>query len=175
MLHLAWHFDLRNEEANDRYHWVDPDLPKPRLRSVAALCRQIWRKNGKNAIPYAFSHPSDCFDGGTGEFLLGPTKLGLTCATFVLAVFESAGIRLIDYASPVPARSGDREWQEKIVDLLERQGATSEHVDAVKGQIGGVRYRPEDVAGGATVSPLPAQFDLAAERGRQIVERLQSQ
>lgn len=96
LLHLAWHYDLRNNLPGRDHFWVAPHIPRLRLQVLAARCRQVFRKN-RNRIPYGFSPPNHCIDKKTGEFLLSPTRHGLTCATFVLAVLESIGIRLLNY------------------------------------------------------------------------------
>jgi hypothetical protein len=173
LLDLAWHHVLRNKPPSSQYVWIAPDVPAPRLRQLAARCRQIFRAN-PDAIPYGFSPPNDCFDEQTGEYLLGPTRHGLTCASFVLAVFELAGLKLIRYDTWPTDRPGDREWQEFIIAELESSNppASPEHVAAIRNEIGNVRFRPEDVAAAATVSPLPAEFKICAERADQILERL---
>ncbi|MCH7989824.1 MAG: hypothetical protein IID46_11840 [Planctomycetes bacterium] len=173
LLHLAWHHDLRNHAPGAAYFWVDPNVPSRRMRQVAAICRKVWRSN-QGTLPYALSPPSDCFDQQTGEFLLGPTQHGLTCASFVLALFETAGLRLAHYETWPTDRPGDREWQEWVIGQLESgaQPANSEHIEAVKGEVGTVRCRPEDVAGAATVSPLPADFATAEKRAAGILDRL---
>jgi len=173
LLHLAWHHDLKNSLPGPVYFWVDLDVPSRRLRQVAAICRKVWRSN-QGTLPYALSPPNDCFDHQTGEFLLGPTRRGLTCASFVLAIFEEAGLRLAHYATWPTNRSGDREWQEWVIEQLENGAspATAEHIEAVKGEVGAVRYRPEDVAGAATVSPLPADFATSEKRAAGILDRL---
>jgi hypothetical protein len=140
---------------------------------VAAVCRKVWRANGRY-VPYAFSPPNDCFDSVTWEFIFGPTRLGLTCSTFVLAVFHTARLPLVDYSSWPVNRPGDSEWQQRIVSLLKGR-APEAHVEAVSREVGSARFRPEEVAGAATVNPLPASFELAAERGEQILELLQTQ
>ena len=174
MLHLAWHHRLRNEPPEPSFLWADPAIHPKRLVQVAAICRKVWRANKNGGIPYAFSHPNDCFDADTGRYLLGPTRLGLTCATFILAVFHTAGLQLVQYESWPIGREGDAEWRQRMVSLLEQHGACPDHVKAVRNDVGSARYRPEEVAGAATVSPLPADFEMAAGRGRQILERLEN-
>jgi hypothetical protein len=173
LLHLAWHHDLRHSQPKPNYLWVDPAISPLRLRQVAALYRKVWRSNHK-AIPYAFSPPNDCFDSRTGQFLFSPTRHGLTCTSFVLAVFHAAGIQLADYTSWPMGRDEDRAWQVWVVGQLENSDppAPTDHIQAVKQEIGAVRFRPEEVAGAATVSPLPATFALASERAEQIVPQL---
>ena len=168
-LHLAWHCRLMNEPASSLVsHWIDMPTPSRRAQQVAARCRQIWKANGKSSIPYGFSHPSDSFDSVSGRFLLGPTRHGLTCASFVLAVFHFAGIPLADYATWPTGRSSDREWQESVVQLLQSRAAP-EHIAAVTEEVGAVRFRPDDVAGAATQVP-PVTFEVANSLGIRIVE-----
>ena len=172
MLHLAWHCDLRDDSPKLDYVWIDPPIPPARLRQVAAFCRKLWRQNGKR-VPYAFSLPNDCFDVTTGAFLFGPTRHGLTCATFVLAVFQATGLPMVDQTT-WQNRLDDDEWQRKIIELLRRKGADPAHVETVGRGVGGIRFRPEDVGGAAAHDPWPASFEVASRIGSQIVQLLNS-
>jgi hypothetical protein len=80
---------------------------------------------------------------------------------------------LVDYSTWPLNRPGDAEWQQSMISLL-RGRAPEEHVKAVEQDVGCARYRPEEVAGAATVHPLPAGFAIAAERGQQILALLNS-
>lgn len=173
-LHLAWHCMLENVASPPAYFtlWVKSSYPAPRLRQAAAYIRRVWTANGRSAIPYSFSSPNDSLDPETGAFLLGPTRLGLTCASFVLAVFHGARLPLINYATWVADRPGDREWQEWIIEQLESRGADRQHIEHLRSEIGAVRFRPEEVAAGAALAPPPADFGTASVLGEQIVTRL---
>ena len=173
LAHLAWHNQLRNSQPKDAYLWIDPPIPTRRARQVAARCRQILRANTRG-IPYAFTPPNDCFSVETGNFLFGPTRVGLTCASFVLAVFDSAGIRLANYATWPQQRDGDLEWQQFIIEQLEEDGADAEHVAFVRNEIGAVRYRPEDVAGCAASDQLPCPFKIAELFSHEILSQLRT-
>ncbi len=172
MLHLRWHFRLSNSLPEPNYNWVDPDIHPLRLRQVAAMCRRILNANADNKIPYAFSEPGECFDPKTYQYLVGESNLGLTCATFVLAVFHATGLQLADYDSWPVDRDGDNEWQQEMIETLIEHGADDDHVDGVKSQVGAKRYRPEEVAGAGTSDVIPATFVVAEERGRQILNAL---
>lgn len=175
-LHLAWHFDLRCETPRHDYYWIDPAVSARRLVQLAAICRLVWRANGKNKIPYGLGPPSDCLDAQTGEYLFGPAGFGLTCSTFVLAVFHRAGLALVRYETWPLNRPGDFEWQERIVAALgATPGATAEHIHAVENDVGlTVRYRPEEVASAATVARIPVDFSVAEERATQLLTRLRT-
>lgn len=175
LLHLAWHHELKNSTPKLSYAWIAPRILKQRARQVAAFCRQVYRLNGKGGIPYAFSPPSDCFDAQSGAFILGPTRNGLTCASFVLGVFHSAGLPLIQYDEWPPRRAGDEEWQLSIIEQLEKDGASAEHIHAVQAEVGSVRYRPEDVAGASAAESLPAHFAEVEKLALEILEVLRAQ
>jgi hypothetical protein len=124
-------------------------------------------------VPYAFSPPNTCFDEATGRYLLGPTRMGLTCATFVLAIFDAARLPLVDYSSWPTHRPGDAEWQQKVISML-RGRVSHAHISAMERDVGGARYRPEEIAGAATVSPLPSAFSIAEARANAILVILNS-
>jgi hypothetical protein len=172
-LHLAWHLILKNEQPEPYYAWVDPPIPSLRARQVAARCREVFRAHPRG-IPYAFSSPNDCFDEETSTYLFGPTRHGLTCATFVLAVFRLAGIDIILPETWPSSRPGDDQWKEKIIAGL-RAGsppATEEHIANVEAESGLTRFRPEDVAGAAAANSIPVSFEQANPFGEEILQKL---
>jgi hypothetical protein len=172
VLHLAFHLDLKSEPPPLEGLWVDPALPAERLEQVASIARLIWERNGCG-LPFGFSRPNDCFNATTYEYLFGETQHGLTCATFVLAVFLAAGVEIVQYDS-WPPRSADEEWQKSILQPLERC-ADEGHVSAVRADVGAARVRPEEVAGAATLTPLPADFARTESVALDLLELLRSQ
>jgi hypothetical protein len=173
MIHLAWHHSLKNSRPKSSYAWISPPIPKRRARQVAAFCRRVYRANALG-IPYAFSQATDCFDQQTGAFILGPDRNGLTCASFVLGVFQSAGLPLIQYGTWPRIRDGDEEWQRLILSQLKEDEASTEHIRRVESEVGSVRYRPEDVAGAAATERLPASFVQVQPLAEAILAKLHS-
>lgn len=174
MLHLAWHFQLERQAPHLADGWVNPNVSNRRLRQVAAICRLAWSENADGRIPFGFSPPNDSLDGATGRFLLSAAGFGLTCATFVLSVFHAAGIPVVRYSTWPTDRLEDRAWQAQIVGLLEKHGADPAHIAGVASDIGSVRFRPEEVAGAASLTPWPVEFQAAAHAGNQILIYLTS-
>lgn len=174
VLHLAWHCRLLNDEPVPTYFsiWIAPPIHPERLRQLSALCRKIWKANQENRIPYAFSNPEGAFDSETARIVLGPTRFGLTCASFVLAVFHFAGLRLVKLDSWPTNRPGDREWQESIIAKLQRW-ATQEHIDHVRNEVGVARYRPEEVGAAAAVAPPEVNLTEIEELSKTILRRLE--
>ena len=176
-LHLAWNRDLRlQDRIPNRYCWVDPQIPKARLRQLAAICEDIAHANLVEQIPYSFGSPTEAFDERTKKFLLGPTTTGLTCASFVLAVFERAQLRLARYIGWASPDLDDIRWQQSVLDALRMTpGVSQEHINAVEREVGNsVRYRPEQVAGAAAIRKRrPVKYRYAKSLGSEIVRFLQ--
>lgn len=179
MMDLAWHCCLRNDEPDAEFLWVELGVHPKRLRQVATVIRRVWRQNAKDGIPYGFSPPNGCLDADTGILLLGPTRYGLTCASFVLALFDISGLPLLSYETWPIDRIEDAEWQHEIIKRLEapenppKYRPTPAHLARLRTGIGCVRFRPEEVAGAATETTLPVEFQIAERLGNAILQRLQ--
>lgn len=178
-MHLAWHNDFRlQNRIGSNYCWVDPNVPTARLRQVAAICEDIAHANQHGQIPYSFGSPISAFDEQTKEFLVGPTNTGLTCASFVLAVFERAQLRLTHYGGWSSPDSDDIRWQEMVVEVLRStSGVTPEHIRIVEQETAtSVRYRPEHVAGAAAIrGRRPVKYISAKAMGFDIVRFLRGE
>ncbi|MBI1826972.1 MAG: hypothetical protein HY287_08305 [Planctomycetes bacterium] len=174
LLDLAWHLKLRNDPPEDDYIWVDPPISPREATQVAMICRKVWRANRRRKVPYGFSAPNDSFDEETSEFLVGPTKFGLTCATFVLAIFHHAGLVLIDRETWVH-RNDDTIFQQQVIRALAEGGtASKEHISHLESEVGCIRIRPEEVGSASAQSPWPVKFMDAVRLAEQILNLLNS-
>jgi hypothetical protein len=179
LLHLAWHCVLQRDPtpASD-YLKVAPSINHLRLRQVAALCDDIASANEKEQIPYSFGSPIEAFDPDTKKFLIGPTHTGLTCASFVLAVFEAAGLPLVAASGWPPPDKEDIRWQASVLDSLRNKStATQEHIKAVEQEVGtSVRYRPEQVAGSSAIrSKKPVKYRQAKIIGDGVLSHVRGE
>jgi hypothetical protein len=168
-LHLAFHYDLRQEEPTATGAWVEPPIPALFAEQVAAMCDLVWSRHGENGLPYALRYDAAYFDQ-TGELRGGPEEHGLTCSTFILAVFASAQLRLVDLSS-WKDREDDRTAQERIVDFLKKRRAHASHIEAVSKQVGCIRVRPSEAVG-ACAHPLPCAFEQAKEAGELLQQKI---
>ena len=171
-LHLAFHLQLRIEAPNPTYWWIDPAIDPRRLRHLAGICRQISAANGSD-FPYGFSSPNDWFDEETLERLHGPSKIGLTCSTFILAVFRTGGLMLLDHEE-WPHRDGDEAWQRHVIGQLEEYGAPANHIAAVQKDIGAVRVRPEEVGAAAALPARPPAYQTVITEAERLLAILKS-
>ena len=171
LLHLKFHHDLACEAPPPEYLWVELTIPTERARVLARFCRAIEKRYPDGRFPYGLKHDG-AFDD-SGQYLSNEGK-GLTCATFVLAVFAKQGVHLVDSAGWV-SRKDDKAAQTKLVDLLIKVGAEASHVDAVRKEIGCVRFRSEEVAAAGASEPLPVSFEQASRVGALVREKLLKQ
>lgn len=156
-LHLAFHHDLKRETIAPRFWqkalWVEPgELDPLTLEELAGLCELVWNRHRSGGLPYGLRYEGAHFDAHA-ELKQGDDEKGLTCATFVLAIF-GRGTPLVDLATWPPATEEDQKWQASIVYYLEQYGADPEHVEAVRKQAGCIRVRPPEVVA-ACAHPLP--------------------
>lgn len=98
VIHLAWHHRLKDEPTTEVWAWVPSDIDTDRLADAAALCRLIARNPAKKKAPYGFEFGDSGIDA-KGAVFIGGSSVGLTCATFVLALFRRIGIELLDVST----------------------------------------------------------------------------
>ena len=174
LLHVPGDMTIQRVTPENRYIWISPTIHPSRIPLIAAYCRLIWNENEKNGVPYAFSDPRDSFDIVTGKFLGGENKVGLTCASFVLAVFYSTGFQLIDFDS-WQKRDDDKEAFIELADYIELNKdiykLDDEFIKKMRSEVENFRYRPEEVAGAGMAFKLDTksiEFGDAVKYGEYI-------
>lgn len=182
MLHLAWDHDLRNEVLPDhvarKYLAASLAIGPIRSKAIAHYCLEVYEANYANGIPYAFGDPLGSFDGHR-NFIPGTQRVGLTCASFVLAVLEQAGINIINRDGWGPNYDDSQFFQWVIRALrgeIENVPAAGrpDHADEVQKQVaaGAVRYRPIEIAGAAASGKMLIAFPEAVKQGNTLKSRL---
>lgn len=149
--------------------WAVPESEPELLFHVAATCRLVIKrfKNSKK-MPYGIHFGMSSFDRA-GNLTLSPGATGLTCATFILAIFNSARIQIIDEKSwPV------RQIEDRIfLSMLEKFGADEFNLEALRSEVasGVKRIWPDEVVG-ACQCTLPARFTESRAAADKIISRL---
>ena len=167
VLHLGWQDTLLDAWQWPRL-WAAPEVEPERLFSVAGFCRQIWtRFQSSRQFPYALHYVACTFDA-SGQLVLGEGGRGLTCATFVLAVFNAVGVKIVDEGS-WPVR---REEDLRFVDSV-RGFARQEHLAVLEKEArdGCTRIQPQEVVG-ACACALPANFTDSSRAGECVLSAL---
>lgn len=168
VLHLGWLDYLSTTWPWVRL-WVCPEAEPEKLMSAAGHCRRIWsRFQVDRKLPYALGDFASSFDAG-GSLVLEPGSEGLTCATFVMAVFRAAGVELVIEDGWPKRVVDDRRWLADIAGF-----ARPEHLAVLREQVerGVARVHPQELLAACTLTPLPVGFDAAARRTPEVVAKL---
>jgi hypothetical protein len=157
----------------DGYLWAAPSIKPRRAYVLAKLCGRIAKEyaRGDGKIAYALRYTGQRFDND-GVYM-SEGGLGLTCATFVMAVFVSRGSALLSWGE-WQDREEDHAWLQSIETHLCAWRADPKHIAAVKQEAarGCARFRPEEVAAAGVGCELPVGFAYAERIGKQIVARV---
>ena len=178
-LHLAWHMRLEDEPAppSDAL-WVAPRLKEQQLDDVAISAHLIAARQRDGRVPYAFD-PANARFASDGTLQLNQS-IGLTCATFVMLVFEYAGIELLEKTSWDQERSAERRHedagaQRALVRYLRDNPESQSHAALVEREVGCTRFRAEEVAATSGMAGHPVRFARAEAAGRRVLDMVRRQ
>lgn len=173
-LHLGFHYSLLRTTLKDDYCWLPLEgFDEDEQQSLAMWFHSIWENNGSR-VPYGINFSTSRHFNSSGAFTASFDDGGLTCATFVLAIFQDFGFTLIDSSSSY-RRDDDILFQDKIVSLL-ADHAPPEYVASQRDFIGiAARYRPEEVAGSASsFSEAALTFETAVGLGEDVLSGMRA-
>ncbi|MEQ1571873.1 MAG: hypothetical protein ABMA64_39970 [Myxococcota bacterium] len=168
VLHLGW-LDYLSMTWPWLRLWVCPETEPEKLMTAAGYCRRIWTKfQEKGVFPYALGDFASTFDL-SGRLVLAPGSRGLTCATFVMAVFRTSGVELVDEDEWPIRVDDDRGWLQVIAGF-----ARADHLAVLQEQVeeGVARVHPHELLGACTLSPLPVDFSRVPAAAAQVVAKL---
>lgn len=176
LLHLGWHHRLAHEEWNCEYHWMElSGLDLELQETFADWAVQVAGASPGSPIPYSvYFRPCSNFDS-EGRFIQREDGSGLTCATFVLALFGDFNLPLIDVDSWPVSRPGDFAWVRRILGLLRRRSRMEKWLwlEQVRRRHALKRFRPEEVFATAGVfEGIPLLFPQVEREGRRVVALL---
>ena len=157
--------------ASASLFWIAPDLSQEDQQILAATV-DAWLEDNAGKIPYSVAHP-----GGVifkdNVWVGNEPGQGLTCATFIVALFDELGIPFIEIGT-WQARSDDTAWAHRILAMLSPL-MSSEHVSAQRGRIGDTtRVRPADVAAAGLLIHQQRESPLEFEEVAPLSERIEA-
>lgn len=161
----------KNEPPSSSYYWITTPIDEDESFVVGAYCRAVGDpKINMRGIPYGFSFRDGLFDPN-GRWL-GVKGEGLTCATFVLAMFRTLGYDLIEIDSWEQKPKADIQEDKQWYGFISRY--CQDDVDQKNPDSGDYypRFRPEEVAVGANSENQPLIFTDAKTLGIELVEKL---
>ncbi len=169
-IHFANHEMLRDDRCSGQYAFAAPLLKEEDLKFLAEFCARVYRSNQSGKLPYGFSFdPNLGFDRDTGLIALNQNS-GLTCSTFVVALFRSAGNPLV---TPItwPRRAGESDIaaREYVLDMWRKSGKLKlvARADEIETTIQTMRISPEQVAGACLQKHLPTGYYRAGQTGNE--------
>lgn len=169
--------DLRHESADmTRLRWARPALATDELEDVAArasLLDDMYTAQGIG-LPYGFDR--DLGFDEDGRLVSVDPDAGLTCATFVSAVFESAGFPLVDRVTwdeaPDARRMEDEERQRRRLDDLAVEHP--QRAQTLADRVRAPHLRVEEIIAASTLTARPGHFLDVEPLGRQVLVELEA-
>lgn len=154
--------------------WITPGFTDP-LGFVRSLATLVANRHADGHVPYALRAANATFARSSGEIRLNES-IGFTCSTFVLRLFSSTGITLIDEPTWETGRSEarieeDTAAQKKLVEFLRDRDPA--HAAAVEREIGCTRIRAEEVAAASASTKPPVTFSDVVEVGARLLASLE--
>ncbi len=178
LYHQAFHIDTRLErfdagvaELGGATLVVALPLRPERLKAVAGFLDHLGKINYQH--PYTLKYdPKATIDRELGKLVSKDGK-GLSCVTFVLAIFQTFKIRLIDASTWPQNRPEDLKAQQNLIEwLIKNNKATPEHIKDVREESGCLRVRPEEACGAGCHKLMPVKFMYAEPASLYLLKRI---
>lgn len=168
LYHQAWHHVTRVGRHEDEMaamnaagHVVSLHIRRDRAKAVVGHLNDLTVANPN--FPYSLKYDARARTDANLGRLVSPDGVGLNCVTFVLAVLNGINFRLLDGVTWPTDRPEDLEAQRRLVDYLAgTPGVTPEHLEAVRGEVGCMRVRPEELGACGCFLKFPVGFHAAA-------------
>jgi hypothetical protein len=176
ILHFAAHVRLWEQRPPEAtWTYIVPNLQfSEDVDFLTEFFALVYRANTKT-LPYSFRFDPDLrFDRDTGVVTLNHGD-GLTCSTFVVALFRSVGNPLVRVLTwPRSANQADVQARTFTLDQWKTSGRPELEMRAkeIEPTIRVMRISPEQVAGACLQDHLPTGFYRARANGQEILRRI---
>ena len=161
------HLRLVDEVPNNTFYWIHAAMGRENREVLRAIVKQIVQRGPR--IRYGLRYEGDYFKNG--DYIRRGLGNGLTCATFILAIFRSAGFELLKVAEWPSGRPGDLEFQTAQIRWLQQH-----FPDFIESEqqlhTGDPRYRPDEVAAAIWSNRIPLGFREAERTAAAITKAL---
>lgn len=173
LLHFVIDGTVHAGDYEEKYLLVAPNLLRSSAIVLAEICEQLAQNPRLFRSHYDFgADPNARFDIGNGRCDLITTEpgTGLTCSTFVAAMFNGIRRPLVDITT-WQARPSDRQRHLYLLDVL-RQHRQADRARVLQDRVDRIRVSPLEVAGAALEDELPAPFQACCKNAPVIKEIL---
>ena len=166
-IHLAGE-KVISEAPSEKYRWLKAGIDESTKKVAAGMCALIEARSPE--VPYAFDRAGWTFDDA-GDVVSGAPGKGMTCATFILAVFDAIRFPLLkEHQWPRGADKGEKLSIFSMIfggDRIE-----SDHASKAMNDDDTPRIRPSEVAASTTETAFPVAYPLAKKRGAALEKKL---
>lgn len=178
LYHQAFHVDTKLEDfdagtASYGGATVVVALPlrKDRQKAIAGFLDSLGKTNPQ--YPYSLKYdPKARIDRALGRLVLSDGK-GVSCVTFVLAVFQTFQVRLVDATTWPTDRPEDLAAQQWLIDMIAKHPcASDEHKQAVRDEKSCTRVRPEEAGGSGYYKIWPVVFAQADPASQDVLSKI---
>lgn len=179
-IHLATHNEVECVQGIPGFLcWVKPEMHPTQQEAFCGYLETLGEavKSGKKNIPYGFLYDGYAHITPDGTLFLQGNECGLTCATFVLTLFNSIGFKLVDLDS-WPPREEDKPWFFQILNMfvkhfLSKNRMSWDHFKRLLCEVGCSRYRPEEIAvSSAMYNQGAASTEVIRKEGGELLNYL---
>ncbi|RTY88478.1 hypothetical protein EKM05_07050 [Flavobacterium sp. GSP27] len=153
-------------------------IPDDFAIQIPSLCELIVEKNSLINFGITYNSSSFDFDEQDNLILLGD-DFGLTCSTFIISIFQTVGISLIEFGS-WKQREDDLLWHQNVLDffIAKNKEDSKKYPDKIlkhfQNNAGCFRFRPEEVASATANNTFPSNFDYCSEYGNRLIFALKN-
>jgi len=178
MVDMGWHRDCRDSEYDCKwgYYCAVPQFDDPHVEEAFAdYCAHVAKQTPRQRPPYNLLSPDGVTFDSDGYWICRDPEAGMNCSSFVIAVFSSFNIPLVNAATWPIGLQQDIEEQTTLVCTLLNSDNPDDRQQAFKisPQIGKhPRIRPEETAGACLEDEKsrPLVHTQAAEYGKAVLE-----
>lgn len=175
VLHFCGPRKLSDDDITDvpYFLWVVPGLRPKQIPQVARLCALVATNRAKiqGQIEYGYEYnEASIFSVFNGSFSAAAGTTGLTCATFVLAIFRSCGVRLLK----------TNQWKRDtaIAQQIRTANDIGRYYPAeasnLRKEIGARRFSPPEVAGAGLYERMPIGIKHATQAAQVVLKDIRN-
>lgn len=165
LLHMGGPGQVSHDDWNVAWGWCVPRFLKPEeVLQFRVLCHYVSEQ--REILPYGFAHSRATKlvkAGQLGQLALDPSVRGLTCATFVLAIFATFDVFPLNLESWTK-RPEDKHYIQYIAGFFNEPALAAEWPC--------LRYRPEEVVAACMCDNSEVPFNVAGPLGLEIVAKM---
>ena len=162
-----WDKALRVRDLPADFFWTIVALLPNEIEPVAEFIEMVVEHHKHRPIPFSFIYKEDSFDV-TGRIRGGS---GMTCATFILAIFERFQMPLVDVKTWRKRPVEDRKFQDAVIEgASQNQFIDSGTISNLLDEKPNFRIKPAEVCGAAAHGKYPVNFNLARKLADEVYQ-----